>query len=144
MTIAPSPAAGGNNWNSFHSPPEGFATHFPKSYQMRLEGAFHVGPLVVLRHVLVLIELEEVKRLLKQTAYPVRRDDWPYLDHHSHPCDHTACVPFSRRRTMRRTVLLLAGVLLSVSASGSDSPREYDDTRSVVDPLVGKWWPIQR
>ncbi len=28
---------------------------------------------------------------------------------------------------MRRTILLLAGVLLCVVALGSDSPKEYDD-----------------
>jgi uncharacterized protein (TIGR03067 family) len=44
---------------------------------------------------------------------------------------------------MRRTVLLLAGVLLAVVAMGSDSPREYDDQTTVVEPLVGKWRPLK-
>ncbi len=40
---------------------------------------------------------------------------------------------------MRRTVLLLAGVLPSVVALGSDSPKEYDNRVKVVDELQGKW-----
>jgi uncharacterized protein (TIGR03067 family) len=39
---------------------------------------------------------------------------------------------------MRRTVLLLAGVLLSAVALGSDSPKEYDD-RVKADELEGTW-----
>ena len=38
---------------------------------------------------------------------------------------------------MRRTILL-AGVLLSVVALGSDSQKEYDD-KTTVDPLEGTW-----
>jgi len=40
---------------------------------------------------------------------------------------------------MRRTVLLLAGVLLCVVALGSDSPKEYDDATMQVDELQGTW-----
>jgi uncharacterized protein (TIGR03067 family) len=39
---------------------------------------------------------------------------------------------------MRRTILLLAGVLLSVVALGSDSPKEYDDKTDVVG-IEGTW-----
>jgi hypothetical protein len=37
---------------------------------------------------------------------------------------------------MRRTILLLVGVLLSVVTLGSDSPKEYDD-KTVCIPLRG-------
>jgi uncharacterized protein (TIGR03067 family) len=40
---------------------------------------------------------------------------------------------------MRRTVLLLAGALLSVVALGSDSPKEYDDKTEMNDPVEGTW-----
>ena len=43
------------------------------------------------------------------------------LDRCTYLSDHTAGVPSSRRRTMRRTILLLAGVLLAAVALGSDS-----------------------
>ncbi len=43
---------------------------------------------------------------------------------------------------MRRTLWLLAGVLLGVAALGSDSPKEYDD-RTTVDPLEGTWRLIE-
>ncbi len=43
---------------------------------------------------------------------------------------------------MRRTILLLAGVLLSAVALGSDSPKEYDG-RTQVNPLQGKWRPLK-
>ena len=56
----------------------------------------------------------------------------PPLDPTRGKGDHTASVPSSRRRTMRRTILLLAGVLLSVVALGSDSPKEYDDKKEVL------------
>jgi len=39
---------------------------------------------------------------------------------------------------MRRTILLLAGVLLCVVALGSDSPKEYDD-RTVYCGIEGTW-----
>ena len=39
---------------------------------------------------------------------------------------------------MRRMVLLLAGVLLSTVAMGSDSPKEYDD-KTTLNPLEGSW-----
>lgn len=39
---------------------------------------------------------------------------------------------------MRRTILLVAGVLLSVVALGSDSPKEYDD-RTEVAGIEGTW-----
>jgi uncharacterized protein (TIGR03067 family) len=39
---------------------------------------------------------------------------------------------------MRRTILLLAGVLLSVVALGSDSPKEYDD-KADMDEVRGTW-----
>ena len=39
---------------------------------------------------------------------------------------------------MRRTMLLLAGVLLSVVALGSDSPKEYDDKVN-ADEIEGTW-----
>jgi uncharacterized protein (TIGR03067 family) len=39
---------------------------------------------------------------------------------------------------MRRTILLLTGLLLSIVALGADSPKEYDD-RTTVDPLEGTW-----
>jgi uncharacterized protein (TIGR03067 family) len=39
---------------------------------------------------------------------------------------------------MRRTVLMLAGVLLSVVALGSDSPKEYDNA-TTLGPLEGTW-----
>jgi uncharacterized protein (TIGR03067 family) len=42
---------------------------------------------------------------------------------------------------MRRTILLLAGVLLSAVALGSDSPKEYDDAMQ-VDKLEGTWEPV--
>jgi hypothetical protein len=44
---------------------------------------------------------------------------------------------------MRRTIVLLAGVLLSVVALGSDSPKEYDDRTEVVD-IEGTWSPDGR
>jgi hypothetical protein len=42
---------------------------------------------------------------------------------------------------MRRTILLLAGVLLSVVALGSDSPKEYDDAQTETLPrdMVSAW-----
>jgi uncharacterized protein (TIGR03067 family) len=40
---------------------------------------------------------------------------------------------------MRRTIWLLAGVLLCVAALGSDSPKEYDDKTEVRDELEGTW-----
>lgn len=40
---------------------------------------------------------------------------------------------------MRRTIWLLAGVLLCVVALGSDSPKEYDD-KVKVNTLEGAWW----
>jgi uncharacterized protein (TIGR03067 family) len=43
---------------------------------------------------------------------------------------------------MRRTVLLLAGVLLSAVALGSDSPKEYDDSMK-VDLLEGEWRMVE-
>jgi len=39
---------------------------------------------------------------------------------------------------MRRTILLLAGVLLCVVALGSDSPKEYDDKTENVG-IEGRW-----
>jgi uncharacterized protein (TIGR03067 family) len=39
---------------------------------------------------------------------------------------------------MRRTILLLAGVLLSVMALGSDSAKEYDDKTDYVG-IEGTW-----
>jgi hypothetical protein len=39
---------------------------------------------------------------------------------------------------MRRTILLLAGVLLSAVALGSDSPKEYDDKTEVAG-IEGTW-----
>ena len=39
---------------------------------------------------------------------------------------------------MRRTILLLAGVLLSAVALGSDSPKEYDDRTEYVG-IEGTW-----
>jgi uncharacterized protein (TIGR03067 family) len=39
---------------------------------------------------------------------------------------------------MRRTVLLLAGVLSTLVVLGSDSPREYDDKTGVVG-IEGTW-----
>ena len=39
---------------------------------------------------------------------------------------------------MRRTVLLLTGVLLAGMTLGSDSPKEYDDTTE-VKTLEGSW-----
>jgi hypothetical protein len=42
---------------------------------------------------------------------------------------------------MRRTVILLMGVLLSVMALGSDSPKEYDD-KTEVKTLEGSWQQV--
>ncbi len=42
---------------------------------------------------------------------------------------------------MRRTILLLAGVLLSAVALGSDSPKEYDD-RTEVAGIEGTKLPL--
>ncbi len=39
---------------------------------------------------------------------------------------------------MRRTILLLVGVLLCVVALGSDSPKEYDDKTAVIG-IDGTW-----
>jgi uncharacterized protein (TIGR03067 family) len=43
---------------------------------------------------------------------------------------------------MRRTILLLAGVLLSVVALGSDSPKGYDD-RTELAGIEGTWRLIE-
>jgi uncharacterized protein (TIGR03067 family) len=43
---------------------------------------------------------------------------------------------------MRRTVLLLAGVLLAVVALGSDSPKDYDDKTEVAG-IEGTWRLIE-
>jgi uncharacterized protein (TIGR03067 family) len=43
---------------------------------------------------------------------------------------------------MRRTVLLLAGVLLSGVVLGSDAPKEYDD-KTEVDSIEGTWRQIE-
>ena len=40
---------------------------------------------------------------------------------------------------MRRTVCLLAGMLLVVLSVGSDSPSEYDGTVTPPDDLSGSW-----
>ena len=42
---------------------------------------------------------------------------------------------------MRRTLLLLVGVLLSGMALGSDSPKEYDDATQ-IDGLEGTWQAV--
>jgi uncharacterized protein (TIGR03067 family) len=43
---------------------------------------------------------------------------------------------------MRRTILLLAGVLLAVAALGSDSPKQYDDKTELAG-IEGTWRRIE-
>ena len=44
---------------------------------------------------------------------------------------------------MRQFVYLPAGVLLCVTALGSDSPKEYDGRTQVPNPLQGRWRPLK-
>src|SRR5581483_6543949 len=48
-----------------------------------------------------------------------------------------ACIPFARRLIMRRTVCLLAALLV-LPALGSDTPKEYDE-KITLEELDGVW-----
>jgi uncharacterized protein (TIGR03067 family) len=65
------------------------------------------------------------------------------MPHLTHSSAH-ATIPLAfhlpaRRQTMRRTSLLLAGVLLGVVALGSDSPKEYNDATGQGSDLEDSW-----